>query len=776
MPGPLEGLVVVEASWGAPGRIAGMLMSDYGATVVAVRRPGGEPVDLLNHRAWDRGKRLVELDLGTDEGRAGLAELLDRADVFVDGLGVRRARAWQLTPDDVARRHPALVHAAVTGYGQSGPWAERPGWDGLVAAKLGAMLEQAGPREGPKFLGHPSIAYTTAFLTVIGSLAALQARRSTQRGQTLDVSLLDGVMAMSPMNWWFNEAGASYLATNANETGFGRKRIITEMFTCADGEYLMMHTGGTGGFKLTMDLLGLGEGVRRVPEPEMGHPLDDHEYHLARVVAPEVFKTKPRAEWIDIFQSNDLAVLPVLRPGEVLVDDQVEHAGVVVALPDADHGTLRQAGPCIAYDASPPAAPAPRTTVPEPLTGVMSSLGAPRPVADAQPTTAAPLAGIRILDFSNYFATAYGAKLLSDLGADVIKVEAMGGDPMRPLPNPFEACQRGKRSIVLDLKHPEAVEAVLDLVRTADVVMHNFRPGKAEKLGIGYAQLAAVKPDLVYCYLPGFGSTGPKSAHKSFAPLLSGFTGPLYEAAGEGNPPVRRTIGNEDYNNGFVGAVAVLMGLEHRSRTGQGQRLENPQLHSSLFVQTHQMLDPDGRTVTGLQLDADQMGWGPTYRLYRTADGWICIAAVGDAALARLADALGDVGLAAARAAGADVLAERLTAAFASLTSAEAFARLDGAGVACEIPAEAPVQPDYLWEDWALEAGRVFEQQTVPYGYVRELGLTVRLGSTPGVKKGPAPLLGEHSAEVLADIGWSPERIESLLAGPCLQYRAPAEA
>lgn len=139
---------------------------------------------------------------------------------------------------------------------------------------------------------------------------------------------------------------------------------------------------------------------------------------------------------------------------------------------------------------------------------------------------------------------------------------------MRPLADLFEGAQRGKRNIAVDLRTPEGKEAVRKLVATADVVMHNFRPGKAQKIGLGYEDLRLIKPDLVYCYLPGFGSAGPKSELKSFAPLVSGFAGLLYEAAGRGNPPVRRAIGNEDLYNGFAGATAVLPALAHRDATG----------------------------------------------------------------------------------------------------------------------------------------------------------------------------------------------------------------
>src|SRR5699024_10649058 len=171
------------------------------------------------------------------------------------------------------------------------------------------------------------------------------------------------------------------------------------------------------------------------------------------------------------------------------------------------------------------------------------------------------LSGVKVLDFSQFMAAAYGAKYLADLGAEVIKIEPPIGDTMRSLPDPFEACQRGKRAVVIDLTTPEGKEAVRRLVSEADVVIHNMRPGKAEKLGIGYEDLKAIKEDLIYCYQPGWGSTGPSVMRKSFAPLMSALTGLMFVAAGEGNPPVRRARASEDYYGGFLGASGVLMAL-----------------------------------------------------------------------------------------------------------------------------------------------------------------------------------------------------------------------
>jgi crotonobetainyl-CoA:carnitine CoA-transferase CaiB-like acyl-CoA transferase len=380
------------------------------------------------------------------------------------------------------------------------------------------------------------------------------------------------------------------------------------------------------------------------------------------------------------------------------------------------------------------------------------------------------LEGVRVLDFASFFASPYGAKILSDLGADVIMVEAPGGDQMRPLPNPFEASQRGKRNIVIDLKSADGRAVAHDLVRTADIVLHNQRPGKAEKLTIDFATLSKINPKLVYCYLPGYGSSGPKSHLKAFAPLISGFTGLLYEGAGAGNPPVRSVEGNEDYYNGLLGAVAMLTGLEHRARTGEGLYIESPQLHSSLFVTSHHFLGPQRQSLTARQLDHEQMGWGPLYRLYPTADDWICLACVGDACFRRLASALKlpaeliakcetDI----ERRGVADDLAIEVGRRLAGMTSVAARDLLRANDVPCEIPATEPMVPSLFWQDWALESGRVFEHPESMHGHIREIGIYTRLSDTAAQRKGPAPRLGQHTREILGEMGYSPERVTDLL-------------
>ena len=777
MAGPLEGVVVVDATWGMPAGIASHLLADYGATVIKLERPGGGPSghDILRS-VLDRGKWSVEADLATPEGLQVAHTLLAAADVWLESFGPGRAADLGLGYDELRARYPRLIQATFTGYGHSGPWRDRPGYDALVAARCGLQAEQSGHRKGPIFLGHPTIAYCTGFLAAIGILAALRARHLSGAGQLVDASLLDGMLAVMGMNWWWNERDLSYLARSGTETGFGHNRLITDLFICQDGKYLMVHTGGDGGFKRLTDILGVGDKIRTVEGVEMRVPLNDEEYHIARHLVPDAFKARPRAEWIKLFHEADVAALPVLRAAETIEEPQVQYADLVVDVDDPVHGHMRQVGPVIRFADSPADTPPPAPVLGQhtaavaageaPVSGVTDSMLTDQPLAG-------PLAGLRVIDFSAFFATAYGARLLSDLGADVIKVEPVRGDHMRPLPDLFEGAQRGKRTIALDMRTPEGQEVARRLVAGADVVMHNFRPGKAEKIGLGYEQLREIKPDLIYAFLPGFGSAGPMEKLKSFAPLVSGYAGLLYEGAGTGNPPVRRVLGNEDLYNGMAGAVAVLMAVQHRTRTGRGQYLENPQLHSSLFVVGEHATDAERRPLLAHELDADQTGWSPLYRLYRTSDGWICLACFGDRAFGRLCAALGlpdaaaDARFAsqAARDANAAELAELLAGRFAQLSTENAQAVLDEHQVPAETPAADPVMPELLWEEWALEDQRVFEHHHAEHGWIREVGLVVRLLDTPGLNKGTSPRLGQHSAEILAELGYDDEEQAALLTG-----------
>ncbi len=270
MSGPLDGLVVVDASWGGmPTALAGMILADYGATVIKVERPGGDgsTVNPNLRKILDRGKWSVELDVRTDEGRKSLLGLLQNADVFLESFGSGRARRWASATSRSVRRARTSSTPRSPATGTSGRWPTVPDTRRSSTRDSARPPSSAAIATAPIFLGHPTVSYGTAFLTVIGILSALRARHFTGAGQHVDTSLLDGMLTISSMSWWWNEKDISYLARSGKHAGFGNTRLITDPFECSDGEWIVPHTGGPGSYKKLMDLLGFGDVTPRDRRP-----------------------------------------------------------------------------------------------------------------------------------------------------------------------------------------------------------------------------------------------------------------------------------------------------------------------------------------------------------------------------------------------------------------------------------------------------------------------------------------------------------------------------
>ncbi|MFI5040463.1 MAG: CaiB/BaiF CoA transferase family protein [Acidimicrobiales bacterium] len=342
MSGTLEGVMVVDLSWGRPGPMATGLLADHGATVVRVEPPGGDPYrTFVSRAAYDRGKRSLILDLRSPDGMEAIHRLLESADVVVESWQPGVADGLGLGYDTLHQRYPRLVYCSISGYGLDGSRRDRPGYESLVAARIGIM-SLAGQGGDPAYPGVPIGGIGAGFLAVIGIMAALVDREDTGLGQRVDTSVYDGALSFLNMFW----EGLENLPEAAGQPGIpsGRRLLVGSML-CGDGEYLGVHTGAAGSYNRLMDALGLSE---KIPPPpgnrEKTVPLTDEEAEVVRTEVPRVFASQPRAYWHARLRQYDVCAIPVLRPGEALCEPQAIHNEVVVELDDPEHGRLAQVG------------------------------------------------------------------------------------------------------------------------------------------------------------------------------------------------------------------------------------------------------------------------------------------------------------------------------------------------------------------------------------------------------------------------------------------------
>jgi crotonobetainyl-CoA:carnitine CoA-transferase CaiB-like acyl-CoA transferase len=401
-----------------------------------------------------------------------------------------------------------------------------------------------------------------------------------------------------------------------------------------------------------------------------------------------------------------------------------------------------------------------------------------------------PLAGVKVVELSHIMAGPVCGLMLADLGADVVKVERLpSGDDSRRMVPPtvggesaaFMMMNRNKRGIALDLRRPEAIAVVRRLAAGADVLVENFRGGAMERMGLGHEALHAENPRLVYCSISGYGRTGPLADRGGFDLVAQGMSG-LMSITGEGpgRPPVKVGAPVTDIGAGILAALGVVAAYAHRLRTGEGQRVDTS-LFEAGVVQTYWQAAICLATGIAPGAMGSAHPLNAPYQAFETRDGWVNVGAANQRNWLALVDAIGAPALGAdprfadnaARMAHLDALAAALAPLFRGRTTAEWLAALDAAGVPAGPVlsiAEVLAHPQTVARDMVPEV----EHTTV--GRVRTLGLPLKLSATPGGVHRAAPLLGEHTREILREHGYSAAEIDALVGAGAALDGAPRVA
>ncbi|MER0236897.1 CoA transferase [Fulvimarina sp. MAC8] len=387
-----------------------------------------------------------------------------------------------------------------------------------------------------------------------------------------------------------------------------------------------------------------------------------------------------------------------------------------------------------------------------------------------------PLAGMKVVELAHIMAGPVCGMMLADMGADVVKVEKPTGDDTRRFLPPdiegesaaFMMMNRNKRGVVLDLKSEDGKAVLRRMLEKADVVIENYRMGTMEKLGLGYDELKKVNPGLIYCEISGFGRTGPYASRGGFDLIAQGMSG-LMSITGEGpgRPPVKSGAPVSDITAGILGALGCAAAYARKLQTGEGQKVDTSLFEAGI---THTYWQSAITFATGKSPGplGSAHPLNAPYQAFETQDGWITLGAANQKNWERMLTVIGAEDLASderfasnsGRMGNLSVLEEILNEYFRTDTSEAWLQRLEDAGV----PAGPVLGIGEMHEDPQARARDMIVTTNHPNaGEVKAIGLPIKFSETPGQVVRPAPLLGQHNREILAETGYSEDEIDKLI-------------
>jgi crotonobetainyl-CoA:carnitine CoA-transferase CaiB-like acyl-CoA transferase len=600
---PLAGLRILDLTSGPVGGLATMVLADFGALVERVIDPDFCYLnDVPSAKMWLRGKAIC----------SELTDGINKADILIISTphsinGVSYSEIKQLNPQ--------IIYCEVSAFGEE---INLPAYEAVVAAKAGRMQSMAGILKtgDPNYSAVPVATHATSQNIVSAVLAATYSRHKDGYGQKITTTMLQGLMP-------YDQGTSLSLQLRPNRRAPDPATIMPTLnyhpVQCADGKWLQLGNLLPHLFQSFMQVIGQESLLNRLPK----------ETEQVRDFILQTMQTKTRDEWMALFvQDGGIAAHPYLPAEDTLQDPDMIMNGHVVTL-----NGVTQLGPIANLTST----PAVITSEAKETEGISW-----RAEKKTEAQDLLPLQGVTVLELATIIAAPLAASFLADMGARVIKVEAIGGDPYRHMAGGIGAtrCNQGKESISIDLKSREGQKIVHQLATAADILIHNYRPGVPERLGIGYETLSKLNPQLIYVSANGYGPSGPGAMRPSTHPIpgaamggalhQSGYrTGGSFEellSVDDLREVSRRLMRanevNPDPNTSMIICSSSLLGLLARESSGRGQQIYVDMFGANAYANFDDMINYAGKPARAF-LGESLKGPHPLHSLYETKSGWV---------------------------------------------------------------------------------------------------------------------------------------------------------
>lgn len=686
MGGVLEGLKVVELGDGLSVCQVGNVFADFGAEVITIEPPLG--IALRKQPGYlfmGRGKKSLVLDCHQSADAEMALKLMAEADVVVTSIRHKTLKGWGLDPESILAVNPRAVVGIVTGWGLTGPLADVKGYESLVMASIGGntVNQRLTLAPGPNYITVPWAAWSGSQTLLHGIFAALRERETSGLGQMVHASLAHSLGAQDPwgqanavLTQRFPDAftaAAPVAADGSPNSSYTYKLLVG---ITKDGHWLQFSQVMPRLYRDFMSACGLDwmyedpkwkefmtmgtDTVMLPPDSTAAMKMEFWDMLL------DIVKGKTLAEWNEIFDQWPNVFAEVFRRGtDLLRHPQLTVEGQLVTINDRRHGDVLMPGALIRMSGTPAQLGADAPHLDEhgdELRERANSVNLVRATAPVDPPKDLPLKGVTIMELGTFYAAPHGSTMLTDLGARVVKVEPIEGDPMRTAQAFPEAggmkVLQGKESLALNLGSPEAREILAKVIPLVDIVMCSFRMGAAERLGVTSQQLIALNPKLMYLDCPGFGILPPYGARPAFAPTMSAGSGLAMRNVGtqvpEGVPADNdaiRLLGVQVASGGGGGSAqpdgvasfavgsALAMAAYLQAKGVPGQNLLTTMLQSCGHCLGEMMVEFEGRWEPSTT-DDEVLGLSALLHLYETSDGWVSLAAPSNRDWANLTSAL----------------------------------------------------------------------------------------------------------------------------------------